>query len=204
MKELLQDAIEARVESISHEPPLRLLEMDDEQVSELFKALAGDTSREIYQHIQQSPATAPQLADTLDTTVQNIHYHFEKLRDAGLIEPLDTTYSEKGIEMTVYGAAFSPLIISFATEEEQQRLRSTLARGFSAVFVLSLLSLLVTIINQFLVTPRPNDGDTSGGPNPIGEVLETVLASPGAMFFIGGAALLILVFGWRFYTQPRP
>jgi hypothetical protein len=42
------------------------------------------------------------IVDDVDTTLQNVHYHLNRLHEAGVIDVVDTAYSEKGREMNVY------------------------------------------------------------------------------------------------------
>lgn len=90
---------------------VRVLEMADGDADEVLDALASDTGRATLRALFEEPATPSELAARVDTSVQNIHYHLTNLRDAGLAEPIDTRYSEKGNEMTVYGAASDPLVL---------------------------------------------------------------------------------------------
>ena len=75
--------------------PLRIAEMHDDDAVQIFKALSGESTCRIYREIQQSPKTAPELQQVLDTSIQNVHYHLNKLEEAGLIEPVDARYSGK-------------------------------------------------------------------------------------------------------------
>ena len=89
------------------------------------------------------PATPSGVADRLDLSLQNAQYHIGNLEDAGLIEQVDTVYSEKGREMTVYGPADAPLIVYAGTEDETTGLKAALSRLVGAVAALGLTSLLV-------------------------------------------------------------
>ena len=89
----------------------RVLEMTDGDADEVLDALSSETSRATFQALFEEPRTPSEIADRVDTSVQNVHYHVSKLEDAALIEPVETVYSEKGNEMTVYGPASDPLVI---------------------------------------------------------------------------------------------
>ena len=52
-----------------------------------------------------------EVADRIDSTVQNVSYHVKRLEGAGLVSPVDTWYSTKGREMDVFGATSQPLVL---------------------------------------------------------------------------------------------
>jgi len=81
------------------------------EAGEMIAALTADTARALLARTQEEPATASDLADAVGTSLQNTQYHLERLREAGLVEVVDTWYSERGTEMSVYAAANDPLVI---------------------------------------------------------------------------------------------
>lgn len=85
--------------------------LTDDRAGELFDALSAGTARELLHHLTREPLTATELTGRVDTSLQNVHYHLENLREAGAIEVIDTEYSERGREMSVYAAAARPLVI---------------------------------------------------------------------------------------------
>lgn len=105
---------------------VRIIDVNDETAVSLFKTLADETTLEIYMELQQEPKTAPELRDLSGTTIQNVHYHLNKLEEADLIEPIDTWLSDTGKDINVYGTTHNPLIISFSAKQESERIRSKL------------------------------------------------------------------------------
>lgn len=160
---------------------------------QLFEALAGETAREIYKLIQEEARTPRDLADEIDTSIQNIHYHVDNLNDSGLIEPVDTWYSEKGVEMTVYGPTSAPLVISFGSEQEQQEIKDVLKRTFGGIAVLAVVSLGVDLITRELLHPDPL-GEIEFVETGVQEgtrfAFDTIATSPGAFFFYGSLTVL--------------
>ena len=49
----------------------------------------------------------------LAALLQNVPYHLDRLCDAELIAPVNTWYSEKGKEMTVYAPTAERLVVRF-------------------------------------------------------------------------------------------
>ncbi|MFB6218883.1 MAG: ArsR/SmtB family transcription factor, partial [Halobacteriaceae archaeon] len=97
------------VERESDEP--RVLGIDDDAADEVFDALASRTAREILGALYEEPRTASDLAEGVDTSLQNVRYHLDSLTDAGLVEVADTWYSSRGTEMKVYAPADSSVVV---------------------------------------------------------------------------------------------
>lgn len=187
---------------------MRVVEMDDHDAITIFETLGSETTYTLYRELQREPQTPKELAEALDTSLQNIHYHIDKLEEASLIETVDTWYSKKGIEMSVYAPAHSPLVISFADHAQQQQLRSTLSQTFALFGLLAVLSVLVELaVRQFVTLEQAADGTTQldseiESPNQSGDapitisadsistVTETALSSPGLTVFLIGSLVV--------------
>ena len=127
----------------SREP--RLVGMDEEVADEVFEALSSGTTRRIFGHLHDEPHTASELADLTGTSVQNVQYHLGKLRDADLVEVVDTWYSERGTEMKVYAPQDESLVV-FAGGQDRSRLRELLKR---AVAILAVLGPVAAMLGWF-------------------------------------------------------
>ncbi|WP_049980874.1 ArsR/SmtB family transcription factor [Halolamina rubra] len=125
------------------DPEPRVLGVDSDEAGETLAALSSETARGMLREFHDDPATPSGVADRLDLSLQNAQYHIGNLEDAGLIEPVDTVYSEKGREMTVYGPADAPLIVYAGTEDDTTGLKAALSRLIGAVAALGLASVLV-------------------------------------------------------------
>jgi predicted transcriptional regulator len=98
------------------EEPVEVQNLAAEYVSmadadQVFTALAAETAREILRALHEEPTTKSALATQLDTSIQNVSYHLEKLEAAGLVAPEETWYSTKGREMDVYAPTADPLVL---------------------------------------------------------------------------------------------
>ncbi len=127
----------------SRESQPRLVDLDDDTADEVFAALSSETARDIVSQLYQEPTTASELADAVDTSLQNARYHLDKLQSAGVIEPVDTWYSSRGTEMTVYAPTNEPLVVAAGKEESTGVLREALTRMLSAVAILGIVSVIV-------------------------------------------------------------
>ena len=188
--------------------PLRIAEMHDDDAVQIFKALSGESTYRIYREIQQSPKTTSELQQVLDTSIQNVHYHLDKLEEAGLIEPVDVRYSEKGAEMSVFGPTHSPLIISFASESTNSNVRAALTRLLSGVTVLGLASVSVELLAKRASSPKTPGSDAGENVSVTAPQftdptsLEMLLLSPGLLTFIIGL-LIISVYVTLQYTKVQ-
>jgi len=135
----------------------RVVGVDSEDADELLDALSSTTARHILSELHEEPAPPSQLADRVDTSLQNVQYHLGNLDDAGVIEVVDTVYSQKGREMDVYAPADRPLVIFAGDDDQTGTIRSALRRLLGGVGILVVGSLAV----QALVDELP--GLSTGG-----------------------------------------
>jgi predicted ArsR family transcriptional regulator len=98
----------------------------------VIEALSSQTAYDIFRLLNDQPATPARIAEELDHSVQNVHYHLSNLDAAGVIEVADTCYSEKGREMDVYVASRDPTLILLGTEDDRPCLKRAF-RSFASV-----------------------------------------------------------------------
>jgi DNA-binding transcriptional ArsR family regulator len=121
----------------------RVVGLGDDDADDVLGALASTTARELFAALNEDPAHPSALAERVDTSLQNVQYHLGNLEDAGVVEVVDTAYSEKGREMDVYAPADRPLVLFAGDEEEQSLLDRALGRLLGGVGVLGGASLVV-------------------------------------------------------------
>jgi DNA-binding transcriptional ArsR family regulator len=83
----------------------------------VLDSLTSETAQSVLVELSRDPATPGDVADRVDTSIQNVSYHLSKLEDAGLVTVVGTRYSSKGREMKVYAPAVRSLVIGGATGE---------------------------------------------------------------------------------------
>ncbi|MFB6300172.1 MAG: ArsR/SmtB family transcription factor [Halobacteriales archaeon] len=200
--------------SVTSDADPRVIGVDSEAADETLAALSSTTARQLLSELHDSPAAPSELADAVDTSLQNTQYHLENLQDADLIEVVDTVYSEKGREMNVYAPTDQPLVVVAGGEEETAGLKSALTSLLGGLGVLGVLTL---IVHRFTGGRFPDFGLGFGGAGdaggaatvtPSGEVAAMEVATttpeaatgggltlpPAALFFAGGAAVLLVGF----------
>lgn len=104
-----------------------VLYVDNDQTKELVSTLSSETTMDAFRRLNEEALTASELAADLDLSIQNASYHLDKLQDAGLIEVVDTCYSEKGREMSVYAVSSEPLVLVLGTERDGPRVQRAFA-----------------------------------------------------------------------------
>jgi len=110
---------------VDHAPSERMtVELAVTERTNALEALASGTAREILDALGDGPGTASDLADDVGRSLQSVSYHLERLCDAELIAPVDTWYSAKGTEMTVYGLAAERLVVEFDAAADRPPRRS--------------------------------------------------------------------------------
>jgi DNA-binding transcriptional ArsR family regulator len=144
----------------------RVFGVESDDADDLIAALSSSTARELLAALHDDPANPAKLADAVDTTIQNAQYHLEKLEDAGLIEVVDTAYSEKGREMNVYAPSDRPLVVVAGREEDTSGLRAALSRLIGALGALALGSAVVQqlVAGDLLSLGGDVDAGAAGAP----------------------------------------
>jgi len=124
----------------------RVVGLDSEEADDLMGALSSETARRMLSELHEKPAPPGELADRIDTSLQNAQYHLENLEEAGAVEVVGTAYSEKGREMSVYGPADSPLVIFAGRDERTSGLKSAISRLFAGFLALGVVSVAVQAV----------------------------------------------------------
>ncbi|WP_128476867.1 ArsR/SmtB family transcription factor [Halorussus pelagicus] len=215
MADLLPSTSDATVPQ-SSEP--RVIGVDSDDADDLLGALSSDTARELLAALHEDPATPSDLAETIDTSLQNTQYHLGKLEDADVIQVADTVYSEKGREMKVYAPADRPLVVFAGNEEKTTGLESALSRLLGAFGALGLLSAAVQQVygdglgelfglagsgGESMSETGGRGGISVQSTDAAGQAADAAANAipPGLVFFAGGALILALGFAWWYYAN---
>ena len=191
----------------------RVIGLDSEDADDLLAAMSSETARDLLSSLHEAPATPSELADRVDTSLQNAQYHLGNLEDAGAIKVADTVYSEKGREMNVYAPADRPLVV-VAGDDDAGGIRTALASLFAGVALLGVIGAVINAVSGRGIlgagpgtTGGNGGGESGGGPSIIQEAAATATptstpppagglglidpTAPGTLFFVGGLAVLI-------------
>ncbi len=154
-----------RSETPQREGQPRVVDLEGEDADAVFSALSSTTARQIYTTLHDEPGTPSDVAESIDSSIQNVRYHLEKLEGAGLVEVVDTWYSSRGNEMSVYATANGPLIVT-SDQSKAAQLKAAISRFIGGLAALAGGSLLVQhAAGQFFTpgvseaeAPPPDDG----------------------------------------------
>ncbi|QDX40245.1 winged helix-turn-helix domain-containing protein [Salarchaeum sp. JOR-1] len=177
----------------------RVIGVDSEDADRVLSALSAGTARTMLTTLHEEPATASELADDVETSLQNAQYHLGKLRDADLVEVAGTSYSEKGREMDVYAPTDAPLVLFAGDENTGRTVQSMLGSLLGAVAVLGVASLLVQYLTEHVFA---SNAGSAGGFSTMNVDTASNAAGgvpPGVLFFLGGVLALVLAAGYRYW-----
>jgi DNA-binding transcriptional ArsR family regulator len=110
-----------RQSHVEHNPHERTdLTVSGESQEEALQALSSGTAQAILGALDGDPKTTSEIAEMVDTSIQNTHHHLRRLEENDLVEPIGTWYSAKGKEMTVYALTAEKLVVRFGAAERSQ------------------------------------------------------------------------------------
>ncbi|ABN57441.1 MULTISPECIES: ArsR/SmtB family transcription factor [Methanoculleus] len=201
-----------------------VIQPGDEKAQRIARAMASQTANAIIQAFGGGPLTSSEVARRMKIPITTASYHIENLLDAGLLEVMETRWSEKGREVKVYGLANQVLIIASPASD----LRSVLQKyatlfGIVALASLGLWSILPAVLPFGGYTPvsrsMTENGDKYAGGT--GEDVSTLQSPVPAVdaagtlpvhdlvmsFFFGACAVLLALLAYEVYywwrTSPR-
>lgn len=186
----------------------KVLDIDGEEAAAAFDALGSETARAVLAATYEEPKTPPEIRETVGTSLQNVHYHIDRLQGADLLEPAGTGYSAKGNEMTVYGPASEAVVLFAGEEADGSRLRETIGRLFGLALVVGLSTLAFAVLYERLIPdpdPEPGPGvmATQDAAESAGQAAGAVAGlDPAVAFLLGGCAVACAVALW-WLLRPR-
>ena len=114
-----------------------VLQPGDERAQKIARAMASQTANAIIQAFSSGRMTSSEVARKMKIPITTATYHIDNLLEAGLLEVVDTRWSEKGREVKVYGLTDQVLIIAPPVSD----LRSVLKK-YTMLFALIVLATL--------------------------------------------------------------
>ena len=87
-----QQSDESVSQNIDQDPDV--VALDDEAAEEVFSSLSSATARSILTVLYDQPMAASEVAEEVGTSLQNVNYHLNNLRNGGLDE---TTIDRKSV-----------------------------------------------------------------------------------------------------------
>lgn len=102
-------------------PGRDVMHIDHPRAARIVETLDCPARREILTRLWERPLTASEAARRIDCSVQNAHYHLQKLADNGLVDVVDTTLSDRGYRMDLYAPAELPVVVVAPPGAERAR-----------------------------------------------------------------------------------
>ena len=91
---------------------LLLVDLNDSKTKKLAETITSDTSRKILNYLAEKEDSEANIAKSTQIPISTVHYHLQKLQDAGLVIVDEYHYSSKGREVNHYKLANKYIIIA--------------------------------------------------------------------------------------------
>lgn len=111
--------------------------LEDDESGSIVSVLGSEIARSILAELYDSPSTQSELADEVETSIQNVDYHLDNLSAAELVEVVDQWYSRNGAEMDVYAPTNDPLVLVAGDSEGLEGTRQAMTDTESGEAALS-------------------------------------------------------------------
>lgn len=190
-----------------------VIQPGDEQAQKIARAMASQTANAVIQAFGNGPLTSSEVARRMKIPITTASYHIENLLAAGLIEVMETRWSEKGREVKVYGLANQVFIIAPPVSDLRSVLKKyTTLFGVVVLASIGLWSILPAVLPLDGVTPASRS--VTGGEElsmlqaPVSDAAVALSVHDLVMgFFFGACAVLLALLIYEIYywwrTSPR-
>ncbi|MBI2102658.1 helix-turn-helix transcriptional regulator [Candidatus Woesearchaeota archaeon] len=89
-----------------------LVDLNESKTKKLAETITSDTSRMILNYLTEKEGVESIIAKDLNLPLPTVHYHLQKLQEAGLVTVEEFHYSQKGREVNHYKLANKYIIIA--------------------------------------------------------------------------------------------
>ncbi len=89
-----------------------LVDLNEPKTKKLAETITSETSRKLLNHLAEKEDTEANIAKELQIPISTVHYHLQKLQEAGLVIVKEFHYSSKGREVNHYRLANKYIIIA--------------------------------------------------------------------------------------------
>ena len=123
-----------------------LVDLNESKTKKLAETITSDTSRKILNHLAEKEDSEAKIAEILQLPISTVHYHLQKLQEAGLVKVEEFHYSQKGREVNHYKLANKYIIIA---PSKVSGLREKL-KGILPVAIITLgISVIIKLTQTF-------------------------------------------------------
>lgn len=89
-----------------------------DEAGTILEVMSSATARAILAAVYEDAGPTSEIANRIDTSIQNASYHLSRLEGVGLVAVVGTWYSSKGSPMDVYGPTVDPLVLIAGSAEQ--------------------------------------------------------------------------------------
>ena len=82
-----------------------LVDLNEKKTKKLAETITSDTSRKILNHLADKDDSEKNISTSMKIPISTVHYHLQKLQEAGLVTVEEFHYSEKGRVINHYKLA---------------------------------------------------------------------------------------------------
>ena len=121
-----------------------LVDLNESKTKKLAETITSDTSRKILNYLaEKEQDTETKIAEQLLLPISTVHYHLQKLQEAGLILVEEFHYSPKGREVNHYKLANKYIIIAPKhVSGLREKLKGILPVGIIALGIAGIIKLV--------------------------------------------------------------
>lgn len=178
-----------------------IIEQGSAEAQKIAKALSSPTAADLFNTLSDCPMSAAALSERIGITTPTVKYHLENLMAAGLIEVINTRWSEKGREMKIYAACNKVVVL---TPRKHTDMREIAERyGILAGCIAVGCSLILAIPRTFGQFTPDSDTPLVGAPIGAGFDMMSTLHVFIQIFFVGAMVLLVLMMGYEMYKVRK-
>ncbi|HLD71947.1 MAG TPA: helix-turn-helix domain-containing protein [Candidatus Nanoarchaeia archaeon] len=122
-----------------------LVDLNEPQTKKLAETITSETSRKVLNYLTEKDETEANLAKELNLPISTVHYHLQKLLEAGLVIVEEFHYSQKGREINHYRLANKYIIIApTKISGLKEKLRGILPIALIALGISALLKIFTS------------------------------------------------------------
>src|SRR3989344_5524424 len=172
-----------------------LVDLNEKKTGKLAEIITSDTSRNILNYLTEKEDSEQNIAQALDMPISTVHYHLQKLQEAGLVKVEEFHYSKKGREVNHYKLVNKYIIIA---PKNVKGLRSRLKEILPVTLIAGGISLAISLVQKMSgnIIPAAESAAYDGiamKAELSQAVVETAVPNIALWFFVGAISTIILL-----------
>ncbi len=187
-----------------------LVDLNDPKTKKLAETITSDTSRKILNSLAEQDESEEKLSQKLSIPLSTLHYHLEKLKQAGLVIIEEFHYSKKGREINHYKLAKKYILIApHSVETAWEKIKDLLPLVGAAIAMSSIIKLIQwwnqTSIQatETVIEELPQTAMMKAAPSIIDTSTVTSSSPDLALWFFLGSLAIIAVYALRLWLKKK-